>query len=400
MTLSSILLTLNPGSAFADALEQWTTNQVSTNLFRLEHVVYGNGRFVAAGGRSDGGAILSSEDGLNWTVRADTNMGTPSLVWGLTYGGGRFVTVGHFGGTSSSTNGSDWTYGNANSAGLFGVAFGYGTYVAVGDGTLGSANSIFISSDGVNWNQSVTKIPAENRDVRDVAYGGRPDPGGAGSTPFLAVAAGTYAYVGSHPFTTWVRVTLPAHGIRVDYYPAWPFGRFVVPTGPGTNLESADGVNWTTVSTGLSGTLGKVTFINGIYLARVGSHLAISSDGTNWTERTSSILPGTSRLASDGKRLVTVGSTPVSPPFSFNAFVYSSDPFIALDIASALPARLILSGIAGRSYRIDYVSALQSTGPNIWEPLTNLVLPVSPYAIEDSESHEIPERYYRAVLLP
>src|ERR1041384_7150020 len=35
--------------AFADALDNWTTNQVSTNYFGLDHVAYAKGRYVAYG---------------------------------------------------------------------------------------------------------------------------------------------------------------------------------------------------------------------------------------------------------------------------------------------------------------------------------------------------------------
>src|SRR2546430_469055 len=96
-------------SAHADALDNWTTTQVGTNSFALNYVVYGNGRYVAAGGWGDKGAILSSEDGLNWALRAKGSNGCcPSLAWGLAFGGGRYVTVGHFGGTASSTDGTNW----------------------------------------------------------------------------------------------------------------------------------------------------------------------------------------------------------------------------------------------------------------------------------------------------
>ncbi|MBE0543466.1 MAG: hypothetical protein IH623_19145, partial [Verrucomicrobia bacterium] len=170
----------------AYALDNWTTNQVSTNWFGLSHVVYGNGRYVAAGGRSDGGAILSSDDGLNWTLRADGGCcGPPSLVWGLTYSEGRFVAVGHFGGTAISTNGVDWTFGRAASAGLTGVAVADGICVAVGDGTVGNTvDSIFKSTNGIDW-VAEAKSTNEIRDVWDVANRG---------SRFVAVAAGGYAY--------------------------------------------------------------------------------------------------------------------------------------------------------------------------------------------------------------
>jgi hypothetical protein len=45
VAVSTLLLFCN---ARADALDNWTTNQVSTNYFGLDCVVYGNGREVTS----------------------------------------------------------------------------------------------------------------------------------------------------------------------------------------------------------------------------------------------------------------------------------------------------------------------------------------------------------------
>jgi hypothetical protein len=54
----------------------------------LDGVTYGNGLFVAVG---DGGTILTSPDGVNWTQRTS---GTGNWLFGVTYGNGLFVAVG------------------------------------------------------------------------------------------------------------------------------------------------------------------------------------------------------------------------------------------------------------------------------------------------------------------
>jgi hypothetical protein len=51
-------------------------------------VAYGNGLFVVVG---DDGAILTSPDGLNWTVQTS---GTGIDLYGVAYGNGTFVAVG------------------------------------------------------------------------------------------------------------------------------------------------------------------------------------------------------------------------------------------------------------------------------------------------------------------
>jgi len=386
-------------SVRADALDNWTTNQVSTNGFRLNCVIYGNGRYVVAGGWADGGFIMSSEDGLNWTTRADGGFGgPPSLVWALAYGGGRFVTVGHFGGTASSTNGIDWEYGHANSIGLYGVAFGAGRFVAVGDGILqNTVNSIFTSTNGITWTVG-TKAPSEVRDVWDVAYG-------AGK--FVAVANGGYSYISTNG-TSWVRSNIPPGGIRISYCN----GRFIIPfVSVGTNLISLDGVSWIQTSTGLSSGLGKVIYANGVYVASVSYHagtagvhtnLATSVDGTNWIQRSfpsPSLSPYPANIASDGIRFFAVGHNGGTPFGYYNAKVFRSEPVMGIGITSP-PLQIILSGVVGRPYRVEYLPSLPASATNTWQTLTNLILPSSPYFVTDPVAPNSIQRYYRAVLLP
>jgi hypothetical protein len=66
-------------------------------------VTYGNGLFVAVG---DGGAILTSPDGVTWTPRTS---GTSNTLFGVTYGNGLFVAVGDGGAILTSPDGVNWT---------------------------------------------------------------------------------------------------------------------------------------------------------------------------------------------------------------------------------------------------------------------------------------------------
>lgn len=134
------------GKTRADILENWTTNQVSTNRFSLEFVVYGKGLFVAYGEYSDYGAIVSSEDGKTWTLRND---GGPvgsgsglSFSCGLAFTGTRFFALGGFGTSAVSTDGINWTvFSHPASTLLRGAASGPG-HVAVGDAILGSSDGV------------------------------------------------------------------------------------------------------------------------------------------------------------------------------------------------------------------------------------------------------------------
>ena len=397
---SSAFLLSFAASTRADALDNWTSNQVSSNSFHLSNVVYANGCYVAAGGRSDGGAIMTSEDGLNWTLRADGGWCcNPDLVWGLAFGGGRFVCVGHWGGTASSTNGINWSYGRvAGAADLSGVAYGHGVFVAVGPPRIwaGTTNSIFWSTDGVNW-QNAFQLPEEARTVRAVAYG-------AGR--FVAVAEGGYSYTSTDGIV-WERANIPG-GNKITYLS----GRFFVPLSVGVNLVSSDGLTWAALNTGVPGRFGRMGYANGIFIGLTGqfrayTNVVVSTDGTNWIQRSTQALysgeDGESsafEIASDGRRFVAVGGTTITPGSSFNGFVHSSEALVSIAITDSPSARIILSGVTGRTYRVDFTPALPTSGTNPWQTLTNLVLPVSPYHLADPEAPNSMQRYYRAVLLP
>jgi hypothetical protein len=78
----------------------------------------------------DDGAILTSPDGVSWTVRTS---GTSNLLFGVAYGNGLFVAVGMSGTILTSPDGVNWTArtsGTSNS--LRGVTYGNGLFVAVG----------------------------------------------------------------------------------------------------------------------------------------------------------------------------------------------------------------------------------------------------------------------------
>lgn len=115
------------------------------------------GNFFAVGDR---GAIRTSSDGVNWTVR---NANTTAALRALASGDGRTVVVGDGGTVVVSSDGSNWTAQTFAGVGnLVGIAYGnrggINTFVAIGDegATLVSTNG------GVNWT------------VRRVAEGVRP----------------------------------------------------------------------------------------------------------------------------------------------------------------------------------------------------------------------------------
>jgi hypothetical protein len=132
----------------------WTQNPYSVPGQGAGNLTFGNGVFVAVGGYQSGfpghptyqnhAVIWTSEDGLNWTQRADY---TNSVDWpGFTFaafGGGQFVTGGRIvdGRTSqlfpliyTSSDGTNWV-GRDVKVVLSSITFGNGQFVGVGGNT-------------------------------------------------------------------------------------------------------------------------------------------------------------------------------------------------------------------------------------------------------------------------
>lgn len=80
-----------PTWAAGASLDQWQLRNPLPTGANLLAATYGGNLFVAVG---DGGAIVTSPDGVTWTRR---DSGTPSNLTGVTYGDGAFVAVGSSG---------------------------------------------------------------------------------------------------------------------------------------------------------------------------------------------------------------------------------------------------------------------------------------------------------------
>ncbi len=114
-------------STSPDPLASWHWRSPLSQGDGLNAVVYGNGTFAAM---SEGGAILTSPDGVTWTSR---NPGIEVNLRGVTYGNGSFVVVGDGGAILTSPDGITWTSRNPGiGVNLHGVTYGDGSFVVVG----------------------------------------------------------------------------------------------------------------------------------------------------------------------------------------------------------------------------------------------------------------------------
>ncbi|EEF60891.1 hypothetical protein [Pedosphaera parvula] len=380
-------------NARPDVFDNWTTNQIATNMFTfsLRHVVYGNGRYVAVADQSDGCRIYTSEDGLNWTFRF-----TDPSSWGLslTFSSGHFCGISAWAMANVSSNGIDWlaTQMTQVSQDFTPADITYaptpGGYVVVG-GTNG-VGSIWSSPNGATWIPR-TISGGVGGPISSVAYG---------FSTLIAIGNNDgAAYTCVLPSTTWNRRSIPG-GKTISC----ANGRFFVPLNSNTNLISIGGTSplWTPLGTGLTNMLGKVVYANGLYMAQAGNYFATSTDGTNWIQHAKQ-MPGNAStdvsVATDGNRLVTIGTTRIPGTDNLaNGFIYTSDPLVELHMTNDPATKLVLSGLEGRTYQIQSVDNVPAVS-NAWRTNLALQLTTTPYTWTDNTATNS-QRFYRAVLLP
>jgi hypothetical protein len=246
--------------------------RLSVEPASLHAVTYGNGQFIAVG--SEGVALIST-NGIDWLIH---NTGFTNTLSGITYGKGMFVAVGGDVGRRNnpydpgdhviltSPDGMQWTLRDSGTNGLGAVAFGNGMFVAAGGYQLemdyvGHSHSAILNShDGIGWD----RVPIDLRFT----------PNGVtfGAGRFMIV--GTYSRGGAAGYVAssadgvdWVRRGL-GYGLN-----GVAFGNdtFVAVGSYGLLFTSRNLTNWTTrrlePNISLSHDLGGVTYGNGTFVA-------------------------------------------------------------------------------------------------------------------------------------
>jgi hypothetical protein len=148
----------------------WTAVESEKNPFgsdNIRAITFGAsdsaGRFIAVA--NSGKMAFSQSDVLNWTEIKDTPFSSSISEIGITYGGGKFVTVSNIsnGIAYSDFGESKWTKVKSSTS-LSVVTYGDGMFVAAG------SYGIVFSSDGITW----TSVPDEydgSISAYSIAYG-------------------------------------------------------------------------------------------------------------------------------------------------------------------------------------------------------------------------------------
>ena len=293
---------------------------------------------------SNAGNMFTSSLGLNCNAPSFTldvngiaNLSTltgvriqPSLV-------NKFIVVGIAGNSIivSSSDGLTWptpapelpTIGSSGLTAGHGIAWNGKLWVAVGTGTIVTANtkSIAYSADGVNWTLVATN-PFTTSGY-GVAWNG---------SLWIAVGAGTNAVATSSDGITWApTATIGTSGLTIGRGIAWN-GKLWVAVGTGNSKSiaySADGVGWTLAGTNPFTTSGYGVAWNGklwVAVGTGGNSLATSVDGATWTPVTNALTTGQG-VAWNGRVWVVVGTgTSQSIIYSFDGLFWQtaiSNPF-------------------------------------------------------------------------
>ena len=127
----------------------WARSAITIHSGELTSIAWSGNQLVVAGSYFSEGVrhplLLSSPDGIDWTLRSNANNSGYSfneVIWT----GSKFVMVGS-GVSGYSTDGITWSYGAHPAFSLYGVCYSGKTYVAAGNG-------LFTSNDGLNWTQA------------------------------------------------------------------------------------------------------------------------------------------------------------------------------------------------------------------------------------------------------
>jgi hypothetical protein len=255
-------------------------------------ITYGAGLFVAMAYDGSNNSVMTSPDGINWTLRTTPGQGWRSVV----YGNGIFVAVGD-GGSSrimTSTNGITWTASNQFTSGTY-LYVAYGlvngttpTFVAVGH--TGTNRIIYSTNNGTTW-QGITTY--DTIAFFSCAFGnGR----------FVALSnTAPYALYSSNGIS-WSQTNL--FQVGHDWNGAtYGNGLFVAVSGAsggnGTGGQqltsrvatSTDGITWTNRYAPDNVALTGVAYGGGIFVALgnggTGNRTITSTDGITWTSRPS-----------------------------------------------------------------------------------------------------------------
>lgn len=272
----------------------------------LQSVEYVNGGFVAVGMKEDTGggddfaAIFTSINGHDWTERTDVRPVTREWLFGTAFGNGTYL-IGGFGGTILTSSDAITWYRNTSdsSATFYGIAYGNGTFVAVGRRRpihgLPQDPVMAASSDLVTWTEIPCPLP---HPLSAVVYTGNDTTEGS----FIAVGVDAAVLI-SRDGLNWRPHIVPHSMNAITVH-----GGTIVGVGHGgTILRSTDTQYWSDHSKGTDA-LWSITYGAGCFAAAGANGTIMTShdDGKTWCRRSTKISTELRGITFGNNRFVAV----------------------------------------------------------------------------------------------
>ena len=224
----------------------WTSG-TALGATSLNGIAFSGSRLVAVG---DSAAIFAGAYNYtsanppvtDWTQATSTSLppGFTANLSAVTYSS-QFVALGADGSILSSSDGLTWTLATGTvPSGMNSIAFGLGLYVTVGNG-----GNIFTSPDLVTWIQATSNTSGDLYSVSFLNGG------------FVATGANGTLLTSPDGVTWTARVSTPltANALRGAAFRTAPTALYVVVGDAGTVVTSTDGTNWTAAA--LAGEIGR-----------------------------------------------------------------------------------------------------------------------------------------------
>lgn len=344
----------------------------------LERIVYGNGTFVAIG---NGGVVLTSPEGVNWSLHAPTTNGAPAdAVTGLVYGNSNFVAVSNSGSDGQvqfSPDGVTWGSMTVISSVAFNaVNYAKGTYVAVGQS--GGSSVVVSSTNGIDW---ITRGLPSYGPLNAVVFG---------NGTFVAVGDAGTIVASTNGFDWTPQTVAPGTNILCVSYGNGYFLAAGDGGIPSSILKSSNGLIWQ-VYNPQAARGNRMTYGSGHFvLQNYGNSIATSTDGLNWAYiwTHGGALLSISDLAYGAGSFVVVGP---------DDLIWTFSPSVALSSARRVSANFSLTvtgGGAGQPYRVQAATNLLATN---WVSLLSLTNQGFPTNFVDTGASNYPQRFYRVV---
>jgi hypothetical protein len=255
-----------------DITSSWQYSQVPSASYK--GITYGPQGFVGVS-PTPFTLEVSPQFWINPAQVSTSNKLNSSYWNGLAYGNGTFVAVGNGLIQGTQDQGNTWNSFTVSNVSCITYSQNLGTFVTISNTFT---NGTYTSQDGLNWTQNTNLPSAVPSATTSITYG---------NGLFVSVLNGVSNVLYSQDGVYW-NATTSGTSTQPWTCVAYGNGQFIATASNGFEMTSSDGMNWTTITPSQipSSNWSSVTYGNGLFVAvsNVGSfNVMTSPDGITWT---------------------------------------------------------------------------------------------------------------------